>query len=63
MMFFNSGTGANALPSAFPHPGSFPTPMVAAGHVYRNKGISDDLRTPLTRKIAILVPVPAALRA
>jgi hypothetical protein len=34
MMFFNSGTGANALPSAFPHPGSFPTPMVAAGHVY-----------------------------
>ncbi|WGJ15392.1 hypothetical protein QEV83_03670 [Methylocapsa sp. D3K7] len=34
MMFFNSGTAANALPSAMPISGAFPTPMVAAGHVY-----------------------------
>jgi hypothetical protein len=33
-MLFNSGTGANALPSAIPISGSFPTPMIAAGHVY-----------------------------
>jgi hypothetical protein len=33
-MFFNGGTGANALPSAIPIAGSFPTPMAVAGHVY-----------------------------